>query len=700
MRLTPAALLLAVCGVAAAACLPPPTGLDAWWAGENNAGDALGGASGVVAGNVEFADGRVGRAFRFNGDGAYVDLGSTPRADGGSRAFSLAFWVRPDSIADVSNAYIIGRSQPDAGLGWDLRQEGAALRVVGVDGWGFNLDASDVLVAGQWHHVVLVVDADSGGEDVQLFVDGTTRGTSGRSAISNSPNPLRLGFTTQFGGAAFAGVLDEVQLFNRALTNDETSALAAAGGGLCAFCAALPDDRFGWWPGEDDALDASGEADGVAGGSLAFVDGVVGRAFDFDGGSFVELPASTDWNLGTDSFTVTAWFRTTASDAFRNLVRHHDGGPSGGLWGLRVIPGGQLQLLISSFAEGQLVLNSEATVTDDRWHSVAAVRDAVAGELRLYLDGRPAAAPVADIGRDVTGEPDYRLLIGAGGWAGGGIFEPFIGQIDEVAFHRRALAEDEILTLATADGVGVCLDCTEAAGSPAAWWSFEGGGDERLQGLVGNLRNDPGFVPGRVGQALAVDFDTLQSSLEVPHHPSLAFAPQQPMAITLWAKRNSDHAAQHLFSKRLDCFSEPWNYQLAWESGPDRLCFGSAAGYVCTTADQLPRDAWTHLGLSFDGSEGTIYVNGEAKARAAMQLGPDTGQPPLRIGDVADCDWLGQGFRGLIDEFAIHPRALSRDEVYREYAAGGEGRCALDLPDAIFASGFEAVDSGKRQGCD
>jgi len=698
MRRSLFALPLLLAGSVGAACLPPPAGLDAWWAGEGNAGDALGGVGDVLVGNMEFVDGRVGRAFRFPGDGAHVDLGNVPRADGGSRAFSLAFWMRPDSITGGGDAYLIGRSQPDAGLGWDLRQSGATLRVVGVDGWDFNLDSGEVLVAGQWHHVALVVGADSGGGDVQLFVDGEAQGSSGRSAISESPNPLRLGYTTNFGGAPFAGELDEVQLFDRSLGSDEVAALAEAGEGLCAFCAALPEARFGWWPAEDDTLDASGEADGAAGGSLGFIDGVVGRAFDFDGGSYIELPASTDWNLGTQSFTVTAWFRT-ASDGYRNLVRHHDGGPSGGLWGLRVIPGGRLQFLVSSVDLGQLDLNSEATVTDARWHSVAAVRDADAGEIRLYLDGRPAAAPLADGGRDITGTASYRLLIGAGGWGGGGIFEAFIGQIDEMAFHRRALSEDEILALATADGAGVCLDCTAAAGSPGAWWSFEGNDGERIQNLEGILRNGAGFASGRVGQALAVDFAEAQAHLEVLHHPALAFAPQQPMAITLWARRDSDHPAQHLFSKRLDCFATPWNYQLAWESGPDRLCFGSAAGYVCTTADRLPRDAWTHLGLSFDGNAGTIYVNGHASARAPMQLGPDTGQPPLRIGDVADCDWLGQGFRGLIDEFAIHPRALSRDQAYREFAAGAEGRCALDLPDAIFADGFEVIDLRRQPDC-
>ena len=123
-----------------------------------------------------------------------------------------------------------------------------------------------------------------------------------------------------------------------------------------------------------------------------------------------------------------------------------------------------------------------------------------------------------------------------------------------------------------------------------------------------------------------------------------------------------------------------------WQSGYV-LCFGSGSSYVCTSADKLPLQTWTHLAVSFDGSEATIYVNGVREVAAPISLGYDTNTPPLRFGSVADCDYLDQGFRGLLDEIELYDRSLSRDEVLAVYRAGSFGRCTdcAPVPDGLAA---------------
>ena len=49
-----------------AQCVPPPSGLVGWWAGESNALDSTGSNSGSVQGTATFAPGVVGQAFSFN----------------------------------------------------------------------------------------------------------------------------------------------------------------------------------------------------------------------------------------------------------------------------------------------------------------------------------------------------------------------------------------------------------------------------------------------------------------------------------------------------------------------------------------------------------------------------------------------------------------------------------------------------------
>lgn len=455
VALLPVASLLLASTAAWSACVEPYAGLYAWWPGDGNAADVYGHFNGSLAGTAGFGAGQVGQAFAFDGGADRVDLGDGSLGNFGDNAFSVAFWMRPELLAD--NVYLLGRSVPDAGVGWDIRQFSDSLAVVGVDGWGINISTAALLAAGTWHHVSLVARLDSGSpSDVQLYVDGVLAGSSARATISNSSNPLRLGHTTAFGGSAFNGHLDEVQLFARALDATEVQALATAPEGLCRPCAQLPANRFGWWRAEDDTLDHSGSADGLAGGNLAFADGEVGRAFLLDGTGFVELPASTAWNLGTSSFTATGWFHSSTAD-YGNIVRHHDGGMADGTWGVRLTPAGKLEFLVSDSSAGLFSIVSTAAVNDGHWHALAAVRDAGSSELHLFVDGSPAATPVAVPALNVIGNPNYRMLIGAGGAFGGGIFEPFVGMIDEIAFHRRALAESEIQALANAASTGVCL---------------------------------------------------------------------------------------------------------------------------------------------------------------------------------------------------------------------------------------------------
>lgn len=437
------------------ACLPPYPDLDAWWSGDGNAADVYGRFNGALVGSAGYGAGQVGQAFDFNGGSDRVDLGAGSLGDFGDSAFSVAFWVRPDMLAD--NVYLLGRSVPDAGVGWDMRLFGDSLRVAGVDGWGFNITTGALFAPGNWHHVTLVAALDSGGpSDVRLYIDGVLAGSAARATISNSSNPMRLGHTTAFGGSAFNGRLDEVQVFARALDAAEVQALVAAPEGFCRPCARLPADRFGWWRAENNTLDDSGSADGLAGGNLAFSDGKVGRAFLVDGSGFVELPASTLWNLGTSSFTVTGWFQSS-TPGYGNIVRHHDGGVADGTWGVRLTPGGQLEFLMADSSSGLVTIQSTSALNDGQWHALAAVRNAGSSELLLYVDGSPAANAVSAPGLNVVGNANFRMLIGAGGAGGGGIFEPFVGMIDEIAFHRRALAESEIQALANAAGVGVCL---------------------------------------------------------------------------------------------------------------------------------------------------------------------------------------------------------------------------------------------------
>src|SRR5207249_3420823 len=120
------------------------------------------------------------------------------------------------------------------------------------------------------------------------------------------------------GTSPFTGQLDEIDVFNRALSPNEIAAIHQAGSaGKCppAGCVTPPSGLISWWPAEGNANDVAGGNSGTITtefpGQVLFSDGKVGKAFDFHGANFVEIPP-----IPLNSFTLEFWLnqRTRSED--------------------------------------------------------------------------------------------------------------------------------------------------------------------------------------------------------------------------------------------------------------------------------------------------------------------------------------------------------------------------------------------------
>lgn len=397
--------------------------------------------------------------------------------------------------------------------------------------WGGDGNAGDVF--GTWNGTLVADTAYGAGMVGQAFsFDGSGDRVDLPDGIGDfGADPFTVEFwlypTTSRSHAfligkshADGGLGWDMRIEGQRITSEIQAIHAAGSDGSCRPCGALPSAAVGWWRAENSPDDEVGGFDGTLGGGTSYVAGKVGQAFSFNGSSdFVELPDSNRWDFGVASFSINAWFKSGTA-GYRNIVRYHDGGGGTGSWGVRFDPNGRLQIVVINQTGSPVVtVTSDAVFADDTWHSVAAVRDAAAGELQLYVDGAVAAAPVSDGGVVIIGDADCRALIGAGGWGGGGIFEPFDGEVDELMIFDRALSLDEVQALANADSTGVCTGCTELPGGVVAWWQAEDNGDDGAGANHGSEVNGAAYATGVVG--LAFSLDGLDDYIEVPDSPSL-----------------------------------------------------------------------------------------------------------------------------------------------------------------------------------
>ena len=417
--------------------LSAPSSQVAWWRGEGDARDGVGPHDGTLMGGASFAPGRVGQAFRLDGVDDFVRVAHAPELNL-KGSLSIVAWIFPTQ----DEYQVIVSKFPTTPPGTDPR-EYMLLTELGLKlNFRISDDASfhnfwspvNVLTLNAWNHVAGVYDQATGtrriyvnGREVAKRQDPSITLSSGSADVTLGAwliGPHIKDGLFKDTSDLFKGLIDEVSIHNRALTEIEIQRLYSA-------------SAAARWPGEGNANDHSrGGNDGALVKSVTFAPGLVGQAFSFDGqGSYVEFNPLIG-NYGSSDFSLEGWlWRAQEQQTLEPiLVRHLNADNSLDLY---LDAAGRLQVELNSVNEANH-FGSTQPLSVQTWHHLALVRQG--REVRLYLDGR------LDTLHATEGVVDLAVL--APLTLGGSLTQDryFEGLIDEVAFHNRARAPAEINT--------------------------------------------------------------------------------------------------------------------------------------------------------------------------------------------------------------------------------------------------------------
>jgi hypothetical protein len=269
------------------ACTNPPPQMTAWWpfneASGGTAADLAGGHHATHMNGAMPVKGRVGKGLAFDGIDSYATAPHDAALDFGKQ-FSLDFWIRPDAGETAGTIYRKGTpsSNPPylSGPGFHLLYNKGHF-IGGFAGTSssfftdFTPNLTDHADPGQWTFVALTIDLAGG--SATLFIDGQAVKTqpllTSLGSLANS-EPVILGGTdeaTPSPDRSFAGVLDEVELFNRLLTPAE-----------------IGDIQLADWSGKCGSPNCSGPEElrvGTGDKSLGFYPDEAGALFGCNGGS-------------------------------------------------------------------------------------------------------------------------------------------------------------------------------------------------------------------------------------------------------------------------------------------------------------------------------------------------------------------------------------------------------------------------------
>jgi len=222
-------------------------GLVDWWPLDGNVNDVIGTNNGTITPTLSSVTGVVGQAFQFDGVNSQIDFGPTA-GNVGSNDFTIDYWMSTTnplpqaflakravcglgSSLDITVGYPYNGSTVPGVLTFGLRDEGTA------GGVGpCACFTSNALNNGQWHHVAWVRRANPGRStaNVLVYVDGRLNNTSNNQPITCVTNSTHLIMGQNVcvgvdGTTAYKGMADELDIWNRALSDVEIAAIYQAG---------------------------------------------------------------------------------------------------------------------------------------------------------------------------------------------------------------------------------------------------------------------------------------------------------------------------------------------------------------------------------------------------------------------------------------------------------------------------------------
>jgi hypothetical protein len=202
---------------------PGTTGLVAYYKLDKDGTDSSGNQNnGTVVGNPPWVAGKVDGAVQLDGRHDYIDCGNGPTLNL-TGPMTIAAWVHPTGTGSSTLPRIVDKSNGTGGAdpGFKLYLRSANDYILTLSAGGVFPNSTLAVTLDTWNHVAWAVT----GTEWRLSVNGTLEQFSQTELPSISTNPLYIG-NSPAGDRHFEGLMDEVRIYNRALTPAELAWLA------------------------------------------------------------------------------------------------------------------------------------------------------------------------------------------------------------------------------------------------------------------------------------------------------------------------------------------------------------------------------------------------------------------------------------------------------------------------------------------
>ena len=290
----------------------PADGRAGRWQGEGNSNDSAGTNNGTLGGGATAtAAGVIGQAFSFNGaTNAIVDLPSTANGnlDITGNQFTIQTWVyqtdgtQTNGVANGSQMIFWKHNGAAAGYQLATFSNGIPeIEIATTNSGNAFVVGSAALPLNTWIHLAATYD----GANIRLYQNGVPIGsTPATGNIVHSNWDASIGNAATVHDYAFKGRIDELNIYNRALSAGEIAATynAVSVGNSSLFADATTSiaNRISQWRGDGSAADSIASNAGTLVNGATYAAGPIGQAFSLEGvDDYVNVSSSAQLESGT-----------------------------------------------------------------------------------------------------------------------------------------------------------------------------------------------------------------------------------------------------------------------------------------------------------------------------------------------------------------------------------------------------------------
>ena len=404
--------------------------------------------------------GKIGQALKFNGSSSYITVPDNSSIDLATN-FTVTGWIKRNVLGNYDVIYGSGQQTNY----WYVQiSNGNKLVFSKRDITDFS---ANTVIDANWHHIAVVKNGDSG-TNLSFYFDGKADGTASVGSVTTPSGTKYIGNFAS-GGSIFHGNLDDVRIYNRALSASEVAKLYKQGAAKLAVSPvnSIKSGLVGYWTfdgkdtnwGTNKTNDVSGQGNTGTMVSMSTttspVVGKIGQALRFNGGvsnangSYIDVTNQASFNFErTNSFSSSVWIKPqTLSSTIQHIVGNLGNTSPYRGWELWIDSAGRVNLTLeSTYPTDQLAVHTNSALSLNKWQNVSFTYNGTSAPsgVTIYVNGisQTLTTDQNTLSATIQNSVDFGIgqrtdNIGSNSW-------PFTGFIDDVRVYSRALSASEV----------------------------------------------------------------------------------------------------------------------------------------------------------------------------------------------------------------------------------------------------------------